>query len=97
MYPEFIIIYVLLAIILGLLVGVIVLLIKNGKSNQGYSAPNVPPVSSVTPITNTQPMATPAQNQSTVSSTGGVVFCKKCAKTYSSDQNFCPNCGTPRS
>ncbi len=35
-------------------------------------------------------------NNSTVSGTKNIVFCKNCATQFDSSQYCCPKCGTPR-
>ena len=81
MYPEFIAIYVGLLIVIGLLVTILVLMLKK----QNY---------------NSRPTAnyTAKQNnfETNTSTSGSIVFCKKCAAEFDSTQKCCPKCGTPR-
>lgn len=87
MYTEFIIIYVLLAIVAILLVGVLVLqilLLKKGgaynpgtyRMNSGINAGG----------------AAPVQQQQE----GGIAFCRRCATRFDAAARICPKCGTPR-
>ena len=85
MYPEFIAIYVGLAVLIGLGVCILVLLIKLLKNNDGLPMPsqkNMPLVDS--------------HSKSYEPSGGNMAFCKKCATQFDSSQRCCPKCGTPR-
>ena len=79
MYPEFIAIYVGLLVVIGLLVTILILMLKNDNSR---------------PTAN----FTAKQNnfETNASSSGSIVFCKKCAAEFDSTQKCCPKCGTPR-
>jgi len=85
MYPEFIAIYVGLAVLAALMIVVLVLLIKLTK--QAGAKPISKPY-------------TPQMNNSTDAptnvATGNIVFCKHCAAEFDSSQRVCPKCGTPR-
>ncbi len=91
MYPEFIAIYVMLAVIilmLGLaLLLLILLLVKTKKNN---TAP-APVQSSSNPYYGQQ-----YQNQAQYPQAGSIVFCRHCATQFDSSQAYCPQCGTRR-
>lgn len=85
MYPEFIAIYIGLAVLIGLAVVILVLLIclLKGKGNKtvmptSYSDKNV---------------NLPIKANQTIDN---MAFCKKCAAQFDASERFCPNCGTPR-
>lgn len=84
MYPEFIAIYVGLAIALVLLVAILVLLIVLLK--RGNNIPHA---------TNYQQRPSNYQNQNFGGSTG-IVFCRNCSTQYDGATRICPRCGTPR-
>lgn len=89
MYPEFIAIYIGLAVLIGLAIAILVMLVKIKKSGSGFSARRT----SSTPEIKTQASTyTPASTPSS----GNVVFCKKCATRFDANEKFCPKCGTPR-
>lgn len=96
MYIEFIIIYILLVVAIGLLIANLIVSIKNKSSDStGFSNSSVSYPASVqqkAQPTQEIPASAPAAQQSS-----GVVFCKKCAHQYPSNEKFCPNCGNPRS
>ena len=81
MYPEFIPIYVGLLIVIGLLVTILILLLKKQNDNSRPTA-----------------NFTAKQNnfETNASSSGSIVFCKKCAAEFDSTQKCCPKCVTPR-
>ena len=85
MYPEFIVIYVGLAVLAALMIAVLVLLVKLVKQ------------AGAKPISKTY---TSQINNSTTAptnvATGNIVFCKHCAAEFDSSQRVCPKCGTPR-
>ncbi len=87
MYPEFVALYVIGAVIIAMLAVVIALafmILKKGPSqNYGsdYSQYYQPQ----------QQYQMPPQNNY-----GGVVFCSNCANQYNASQPYCPKCGTPR-
>lgn len=81
MYPEFIAIYVGLLIVIGLLVTILVLMLKKQNDNSRSTA-------NYTAKQNTL--------ETNASSSGSIVFCKKCAAEFDSTQKCCPKCGTPR-
>ncbi|MCM1115507.1 MAG: zinc ribbon domain-containing protein [Clostridium sp.] len=105
MYTEFIIIYILLLIVIALLVAVLVVTLKASKNRNDSSSNFNVNFSSASPVqqehkavdvqsnvgfnTNVKTSTEAPQNV-------GVVFCTKCAKQYSANEKFCPNCGTPR-
>lgn len=85
MYPEFIAIYIGLAVLIGLAVAILVLLIclLKGKGNK-----------MVMPTTYSDKNANPPIKANQTS--GNMAFCKKCATQFDASERFCPNCGTPR-
>lgn len=89
MYPEFVPIYIMLAIVILLLGVVLFLLIKlmrNGSGRTGaYSVP-----SQVNDVYYGQQYQMPYQQA------GNVVFCKHCATQFDASQVCCPQCGTRR-
>lgn len=85
MYPEFVAIYVGLAVLAALMTAVLILLIKlmrqpNAKS---VSKPYISQTNNLTAAPTNAP-------------TGNIVFCKHCAAEFDSSQRVCPKCGTPR-
>ena len=94
MYPEFIAIYVMLAIVIVMLGAVLICLIKLMKNGVGrtsaYSAPQ-PSYDAYYGQQYQQPYQPQYQQQA-----GGVVFCKQCATQFDASQAYCPNCGTRR-
>lgn len=99
MYPEFIAIYVMLAIVIIMLGAVLFFLIKimkNGtnsyasaqQSNASYYAQQYQPQYQQ------QQYQNPYQQQ--YQQAGGVVFCKNCATQFDASQAYCPQCGTRR-
>lgn len=85
MYPEFIAIYVGLAVLAALMIVVLVLLIKLTK--QAGAKPISKPYTSQINNSTTAPANV---------ATGNIVFCKHCAAEFDSSQRVCPKCGTPR-
>lgn len=85
MYPEFIAIYVGLAVLAALMIVVLVLLIKLTK--QAGAKPISKPYTSQINNSTTAP---------TNVATDNIVFCKHCAAEFDSSQKYCPKCGTPR-
>lgn len=82
MYTEFIIIYIGLGILAVLAIAILVMLILLFKREQvGY----IQQSNNYTPV-----------NQTATTTTGNIVFCKKCATEFDSSQRTCPKCGTPR-
>lgn len=86
MYPEFIAIYIGLAVLAALMIVVLILLLKLLKQSDVKQMP--------------RPYV-PAENQiaaapQTGAAPGGVVFCKRCATEFDASQKVCPRCGTPR-
>ena len=106
MYPEFVGIYVLLAILIVLSAVSIYLQVSRSKNNGGnksnfnsnqqnnaYQAQSFDkpnPRNSGYPSGNNQRQQTPAYG------TSGVVFCKSCATQFDARHKVCPRCGTPR-
>lgn len=80
MYPEFVPVYVGLAIAIVLLAVLIVLAVMILKTLKNRPAA---PVS--------RGAAAPA-----VGSTAGLVFCRNCSKQFDASMRFCPHCGTNR-
>lgn len=85
MYPEFIPIYVGLAVLAALMIVALVLLIKLAKQAcaKPISKPYIPQMNNST-------------DASANVATGNIVFCKHCAAEFDSSQRVCPKCGTPR-
>ena len=85
MYPEFIAIYVGLAVLAALMIVVLVLLIKLTKQAgaKPISKPYIPQMNN-------------SADAPTNVATGNIVFCKHCAAEFDSSQRVCPKCGTPR-
>lgn len=104
MYPEFIVIYVLLAIVialLGVLLFFVLKLLKNGGGSQAQSSKtnfNVANDVYTAPAAQQyqQQYQQYQQNAYQGQAGGGVCFCKRCATQFDASQSFCPNCGTPR-
>ena len=99
MYPEFIAIYVMLAIVIGML-GVVLFflfkLMKNGTSNNKSSyVPVQPPVQQEVEQYYGQQYQVPYQEAYPQQGVG-IVFCKQCATQFDSSQGYCPRCGTRR-
>ncbi len=90
MYPEFIAIYIGLAILLLVGVANLVLTIKlmlNGNQPHYTSGLNSNITNKEKNNVNIPESAIQSDN---------VVFCKKCANEFDASQKFCPKCGTPR-
>lgn len=101
MYPEFIAIYIMLALVLVGLGAVIYLLFKilNGGGSQygGQSfSQQSQPVQPVAPQYYDQQQAYAPAQQSAYPTQGGVVFCQYCATQFDASQSYCPQCGTRR-
>ena len=90
MYPEFLVIYIGLGVVILLLAAVLVLLIKLLRS--GRAVPRQvtyqPPAAAAVPA---RPAAAPE-----TAAGERVAFCKVCAAELSPTQRFCPKCGTRR-
>ncbi len=90
MYPEFLVIYIGLGVVILLLAAVLVLLIKLLRS--GSAVPRQ--------VTYQPPAAStvPARPAAAAEAAAGerVAFCKVCAAELSPTQRFCPKCGTRR-
>lgn len=97
MYPEFIAIYVMLAVILILLGIVVFLLIKLIKDGGGSSVRSGASSYSQ-PSTGNAYYSGAQQYQTQADSyqSQGVVYCKHCTMPYDATQPYCPNCGTRR-
>ena len=81
MYPEFILIYAGLLVIIVLLIVILILIVI--RTSKG-TPKNVP-------VTRKMQVSGAAGNK-----TATIVFCKNCATQFDSSQRYCPNCGTPR-
>ena len=86
MYPEFIPIYIGLAVLIGLCVAILILLIKQIRG-AGYTMPKQKKSNNNNVYTNHRPNEV---------YNGNMAFCKKCAAQFSASERFCPKCGTPR-
>ena len=100
MYPEFIAIYIMLALVLVGLGVVIFLLLKmlgGGGSQFGSQsfAQQSQPVQPAAPQYYDQQAYASAQ-QTAYPAQGGVVFCQYCATQFDASQPYCPQCGTRR-
>ena len=105
MYPEFVAIYIMLAIVIVMLGAVLFLLIKvlrNGtnkassyasvqQSNDYYAQQYQQPYQQQYQQQYQQPYQPQYQQQA-----GNVVFCKNCATQFDASQAYCPQCGTRR-
>ena len=90
MYPEFIAIYVMLAIVIVMLFGIIILLfllLKKHAESVGTSG------QSANSAYYSQPYQ---QSYNDQYSSNNVVFCNHCATQYDSSQAYCPRCGAKR-
>ncbi len=100
MYPEFIVIYLLLLVVIGMLGAVLFFLlklVKNGVGNQGTN--NTYNVSAAQQPNNAPYYAAQQyQNQyaEQYQQQGSVVFCNQCATQFDASQMYCPNCGARR-
>lgn len=97
MYPEFIAIYIMLALVLVGLGAVIFLLLKvlNGGSPFGGQSYSQQPQQASPQYYDQQQAYAPAQ-QTAYPAQGGVVFCQYCATQFDASQPYCPQCGTRR-
>lgn len=99
MYPEFIAIYVMLAIVIIMLGAVLFFLfklMKNGTSgSNSYSMPQQSSDAYYGQQYQQQPYQPPYQTQYQQQA-GSVVFCKHCATQFDASQAYCPQCGTRR-
>lgn len=98
MYPEFVPIYIMLAIVILMLGAVLFFLIKllkngTGKGNS-YGAPQQNNEAYYDQQYQ-QPYQVPYQSQYHQQA-GNVVFCKHCAAQFDASQACCPQCGTRR-
>lgn len=94
MYPEFIAIYVMLAIvivILGVVLFFLFKIMKKEASNNNAFAP----VQQSNDLYYGQQYQAPYQPQYQQQA-GSVVFCKHCATQFDASQAYCPQCGTRR-
>ncbi len=97
MYPEFIAIYVMLAVVIVLLfvaIFFLLKLLKNGPSKSG-SYVDMQQNNAYYGQQYQQQYQQPYQQQYQQQS-GGVVFCKHCATQFDASQAYCPQCGTRR-
>ncbi len=88
MYPEFIAIYIGIAVIIALGIAILILLIKLLKNSNDFPMPK----QNMAPTIKAQPNVSNASNQEN----GNMAFCKKCATQFNASERFCPKCGTPR-
>lgn len=88
MYPEFIAIYIGIAVIIALGIAILILLIKLLKNSNDLTIPK----QNIAPTIKTQSNVSNTSNQEN----GNMAFCKKCATQFNSSERFCPKCGTPR-
>ena len=83
MYPEFIAIYIGLAVLILMQAAVLVLLIKVNRSLTGNGS--------------AKKYGKKSKEDSRQQSTSyGVVFCRNCGTRYDASMGVCPKCGTPR-
>lgn len=95
MYPEFVAIYVMLAIVILLLAAVLFFLIKLLRNASIGSSNSYVSNQQVNEQYYDQQYRQPYQEQYQ-SQSGNVVFCKQCATQFDSSQAYCPHCGTRR-
>lgn len=89
MYPEFIAIYVGLAVLLVFnIVEFILLIVVLKKQNNSFV--------SRTPQMFSAPQQMAPSQPAQPSSVGNMAFCKKCAAQFAATEKFCPRCGNPR-
>ncbi len=94
MYPEFIAIYIMLAVLVMTNVATLILLfllLKKGNSGAADSAAYRQSADPYYGQSYGQPYA-----QSYSQQNGNVVFCQQCATQYDARQGYCPNCGARR-
>ncbi len=98
MYPEFVPIYIMLAIVILMLAAVLFFLIKLMKSGSGKNdAYNIPQQSNNAFYGQEyQQQPYQATYQPQYQQAGSVVFCKQCATQFDASQAYCPQCGTRR-
>ena len=99
MYPEFIAIYVMLAIVI-LMLAVLTLLVLKLVISSGKSKNSAAPAQNANMYSqqnyqqySQQQYQQPYQAQS---QGGNIVFCRHCATQYDASQSYCPRCGSPR-
>lgn len=85
MYPEFIAIYICLAVLIALAITILIFQIKSYKQSDIKQ----------TPQNYTTTLKTSAASMTTAPK-GQVVFCRNCAAEFDASQSVCPRCGTPR-
>ncbi len=99
MYPEFIAIYVMLAIVilmLGAVLFFLIKLLKNGVGkNNSYNVPQQSNDAYYGQQCQQQQYQAPYQPQYQQQA-GSVVFCKHCATQFDASEVYCPQCGTRR-
>ena len=101
MYPEFVIMIVLLSLILVGVGAIIFFLYKIysemggeiGSSNKNQMPNNMPNYYNGGAIQNNTPYASAPQQNPYANQ---VVYCQKCSTEYDASQWCCPRCGTPR-
>lgn len=106
MYPEFIAIYIMLALVLVGLGAVIYLLLKvlNGGGSQNSNYAFSQQTTAAQPAVQqpaadnyyTQQQAYASAQQVAYPGQGGIVFCQRCATQFDASQAYCPQCGTRR-
>lgn len=98
MYPEFVAIYVMLALVIIMLGAVLFFLfklLKNGAGRNGSYNVSQQNNDAYYGQQYQQPYQDPYQPQYQPQS-GSVVFCKHCATQFDASQAYCPQCGTRR-
>ena len=97
MYPEFIAIYVMLAVVIVLLGVVLFMLIKLAKGQSPKNNYMAAPQYNDQYYGQQYQQNPYQQNQYQYQgAAGGVVFCKQCATQYDASQSYCPQCGARR-
>ena len=93
MYPEFIAIYIGLAILAVLQIVVLLCLRKLLKQSEGGKQMPHPYTA---PQTSTFDPGSAASSVPISTAPGAIVFCKHCAAEFDAGLKACPKCGTPR-
>jgi len=102
MYPEFIAIYLMLAIVILMLGAVLFFLIKLMKNGVGQNTSYAVPQQNNDAYYGQQYQQQQYQQQQYQNpyqfqqQAGSVVFCKNCATQFDASQAYCPQCGTRR-
>lgn len=95
MYPEFIVIYVMLIIViamLGVLLFIVLKHIKGSSADKGMYTN----VQQNNASFYGQPYQQSYEEQCGSQQAGGIVFCNHCATQFNASQGYCPNCGARR-